>query len=47
MKYAGMYVIKLLPADVFDYSLEEGDQVDIEQMPLINNQKIKRRKTKN
>ncbi len=31
MKYEGMYVIKLLPADVKDLNLKEGDLADIEE----------------
>ena len=42
-KYAGMWIIKLLPADAIDFGLEDGDYVDIEQMPMINNTRIKRR----
>jgi hypothetical protein len=35
MKYANMWVIKLLPADIKDFELEEGDEIDIEQLPLV------------
>lgn len=35
MKYAGMWVIKLLPADVKDFELAEGDEVDIEDLGLL------------
>jgi hypothetical protein len=45
-KYAGMWIIKLLPADAIDFNLEEGDEIDIEQMPMINNTNKKRRKLK-
>jgi hypothetical protein len=30
MKYAGMWVIKLLPSDVKDFDLEIGDEYDVE-----------------
>lgn len=35
MKYAGMFVIKLLPADVKDFGLIEGDEVDIDDLNLM------------
>lgn len=31
MKYAGMWVIKLFPTDIFDSNLEEGDLIDVEE----------------
>jgi len=46
MKYAGMMVIKLLPADVKDFELEVGDEIDIDQIPDFILGKRKRRAKK-
>ena len=35
MKYAGMWVIKLLPSDVKDFGLVEGDEVDIDDLNIL------------
>ena len=40
-RYAGVWTIKLEPIDVEDYDLQEGDEVNIEDMV-----KNKRRKKK-
>jgi len=44
MKYAGMMVIKLLPADVKDFDLEVGDEIDIDELPSLILRRTRRRK---
>ena len=39
MNYAGMWVIKLAPVDVKDFGLVEGDEVDIDDLNLIKEEK--------
>ena len=45
MRYAGMWVIKLLPADVTDFEFDEGDLIDIESQFILAFNKKKKKKT--
>ena len=46
-KYGNSYYISVTHIDMKDFELQEGDEVDIEDLLILNSQKRKRRKTKN
>ena len=38
-KYGNTWIIKLVPSDIKDFELKEGDEVDIEDVEIIKSKK--------
>ena len=38
-KYGNTWIIKLVPSDIKDFELQEGDEVDIEDVEIIKSKK--------
>lgn len=43
-KYGDTWVIKLNPIDAVDFGLEEGDQIDIEDITILKNKQRRQKK---